>query len=59
MADESTAPLLEEQQLGNPVPIILGFVGTIIVLIFAGALFAPGFLVLVIGLTVVGPVLLC
>jgi hypothetical protein len=38
MADESTAPLLEEQQLGNPVPIILGFVGTIIVLIFAGAL---------------------
>jgi hypothetical protein len=35
MADESTAPLLEEQDLGNPVPIILGVVGTIVVLFFA------------------------
>lgn len=37
MADDSAVPLLEEQEdLGNPVPIILGVVGTIVVLFFAG-----------------------
>jgi hypothetical protein len=36
MADESTAPLLEQEDLGNPVPIILGVIGTIVVLFFAG-----------------------
>lgn len=36
MAEENVAPVLEDQDLGNPVPIILGVVGTIVVLFFAG-----------------------
>lgn len=37
MSDESTATMLEQEELSNPVPIILGVVGTIVVLFFAGA----------------------
>lgn len=37
MADEATTTLIEEpQDLGNPVPLILGFVITVVVLFFAG-----------------------
>lgn len=36
MSDEGTATLLEQEELSNPVPIILGVVGTIVVLFFAG-----------------------
>ena len=42
MAEETVQPMLEEQVDGsNPVPIILGVVGTIVVLFFAGGWLTP------------------
>jgi hypothetical protein len=42
MAEEATAALLEDQEGSNPVPIILGIVGSLVVIFFAGRCGAGG-----------------